>query len=104
MADALPTNNNNISGDEEIFDEPPTFIDLNSAVEVKVDDAPVDDDDDDAMMDDDDDVANNNNNNDHRHAATNAEADTSSSQQAAPIIIDQSNTFLQRRVSSMLHL
>ena len=90
MADALPTNNNNISGDEEIFDEPPTFIDLNSAVEVKVDDAPVDDDDDDAMMDDDDDVANNNNNNDHRHAATNAEADTSSSQQAAPIIIDQS--------------
>ena len=52
MADALPSNN----GSEEVFDEPPTFIDLNSAVEVKVDDttpATNDDDDDDAMMEDD---------------------------------------------------
>eukprot|EP00577_Skeletonema_sp_RCC1716_P028104 CAMPEP_0113416876 /NCGR_PEP_ID=MMETSP0013_2-20120614/25356_1 /TAXON_ID=2843 ORGANISM="Skeletonema costatum, Strain 1716" /NCGR_SAMPLE_ID=MMETSP0013_2 /ASSEMBLY_ACC=CAM_ASM_000158 /LENGTH=69 /DNA_ID=CAMNT_0000303973 /DNA_START=71 /DNA_END=276 /DNA_ORIENTATION=+ /assembly_acc=CAM_ASM_000158 len=66
MADALPPTNNN--GDEEVFDEPPTFIDLNSAVEVKVDDAPTADDED-AMMDDDDDMANN------QHATTNNAAD-----------------------------
>jgi ribosome assembly protein SQT1 len=62
MTDTLPQATSNGSdgagGDEEIFDEPPTFIDMNSAVEVKVnDDAPPpadDNDDDDMAMEDDD--------------------------------------------------
>mmetsp|Transcript_24575 Transcript_24575/g.37641 ORF Transcript_24575/g.37641 Transcript_24575/m.37641 type:complete len:507 (-) Transcript_24575:39-1559(-) len=82
MANALPPTNNN--GDEEVFDEPPTFIDLNSAVEVKVDDAPAADDDEDAMMDDDE-MAHN------QHATTNNNAaDETTTSNEQPPIIDQS--------------
>lgn len=59
MTDALPNNNN--GNEDEVFDEPPTFIDLNSAVEVKVNDsAPTNDDDDDAAMMDEDEMGTNN--------------------------------------------
>ena len=82
MADALPPPND---GDEEVFDEPATFIDYNSAVEVKVDDTPAanddDDDDDDAMMDDDE-MAN----------ATNP-VDDDIQQQQQPIIDQSKATF-----------
>lgn len=86
MADALPINNNSSDNgdDEEVFDEPPTFIDMNSAVEVQVDDTPAadDDDDDDAMMDDDEMI-----HGDHLHA-NNASSDEMLS--SRPPIIDQS--------------
>jgi WD40 repeat protein len=87
MTDALPqaTTTANNGGDEEIFDEPPTFIDMNSAVEVKVnDDAPPpadDNDDDDMVMEDDD-----------QNAAA-AGNDVQQQQQQQPVVDQSEATF-----------